>query len=176
MRVRLPLGGLHCLLTTLVYWICGITSAITLPFINTLNDLDLKNYSLGLNLNAFPYHKNIIAIEKCTFSAFPIQKPEIPNLTSPWNIVNQGHHLYKCCCTKVPDDTYQISCQSAPRFFLRFLPYMGMAAFLVMWPAPNMNILFPFAKNLHMKFNWNCSCCFREVHWKCWLTMEATIP
>ena len=41
---------------------------------------------------------------------------------------------------RVPNATYQVSWESAGRFqsriFEGLLPYMGMAAILVMWPAP----------------------------------------
>ena len=39
--------------------------------------------------------------------------------------------------------------------FLQFLPYMGMAAILVMWPGPFEQIFHsPIPEKLHMKFDW----------------------
>ena len=41
--------------------------------------------------------------------------------------------------------------------FLRFLPYMGMVAILVVIWTKYINFLFPFAWRLHMKFHSNWS-------------------
>ena len=51
----------------------------------------------------------------------------------------QGHHLNKLGSTRAPDSAYQVSRSSAfwlRRRFFQVLPYMGMAAILVMWPGP----------------------------------------
>ena len=51
----------------------------------------------------------------------------------------QDHHLGKLGSTRVPDAVYQISTISANRFrrkrFLRFLPYLGVAAIVTDWPS-----------------------------------------
>ena len=76
------------------------------------------------------------------FTFFPTQKHKGPNLTLPENMSRstQHHHLNKFGSSRAPDTTYQVSRSSAfwfrRRNFLRFLPYMGMAAILVMWPGP----------------------------------------
>ena len=73
------------------------------------------------------------------FYLFPIQKHQGSNLTLPSNRSRstQGHQLNKLGSTRVPDAAYQLSRSLAfwfqRRRFLRFLPYMGMAAILVMW-------------------------------------------
>ena len=73
------------------------------------------------------------------FYLFPIQK-HIKDQIWPCRKIGQGHHLNKLGSTRVPDAAYQVSRSSAfwfqRRRFLRFLPYMGMAAILVMWPGP----------------------------------------
>ena len=63
--------------------------------------------------------QNIIAREKCTFSAFPIHKPvkEVK--------VNSG----SSCNTRDPDGTCN---QPTGKRFLKVLPSIGMAATLVL--------------------------------------------
>ena len=53
------------------------------------------------------------------------------------------------------------------KIYLRFLPYMGMVAILVMWPAQiYINFTFFLTWTLYMKLNWNWPCSFRgEVLW-----------
>ena len=66
----------------------------------------------------------------------------------------------------------QRSIGSGEEDFLRFLPYMGMAAILVMWPGPFEQIFVsPDPWRLHMKFGYNWPSSFRgEVVWNCWRT------
>ena len=46
--------------------------------------------------------------------------------------------------------------------FLRFLPYMGMAATLVMLPKPFIQtFVFPFPRRLHIKFGFDWPIGFR---------------
>ena len=59
----------------------------------------------------------------------------------------QGHNLNNLGSTRIDNATNQISRSSVNWFwrrrFLRFLPYMGMAAILVMWPRPFEQIFIP---------------------------------
>ena len=61
------------------------------------------------------------------------------------------------------------------KIYLRFLPYMGMAAVLVMWLGPFENKLsFPCPMTLHMEFGFNRPCGLREDVWKHWHTYTHT--
>ena len=92
------------------------------------------------------------------FYLFPIQKHKGPNLTLPLNRSGstQGNHLNKHGSTAAADATYQLSRSSAfwfqRRWFLRFLPYMGIVAILVMWPGPFEQT---FISPSHGGFIWN---------------------
>ena len=84
-------------------------------------------------------HRRQQFLKNPLFYLFPIQKHKEPNFTLPQNRSRstQDHHLNKLDSTRAPDAAYQVSRSSAfwfwrRRFFLRFLPYMGMAAILVM--------------------------------------------
>ena len=72
------------------------------------------------------------------FTVFPYKSRR--DQIKPCRKISQGHHLSKLGSTWAPDYAYQVSRSSAfwfqKRRFLRFLPYMGMAAILLMWPVP----------------------------------------
>ena len=73
------------------------------------------------------------------FSFFPIEKPKLPNLTLPLNRSRstQGHHFY---INFVALESLMLHAKfqdhrttgSGEEYFLRFLPYMGVVAILVM--------------------------------------------
>ena len=65
----------------------------------------------------------------------------------------QGHHFSKLGSTQAPDDAYQDLRSLAFWFwrrFFRFLPYMAMAAILVMWPFEQ-----TFVPPSHRRSIWN---------------------
>ena len=75
------------------------------------------------------------------FTFFPYKS--IRDKIWPCRKIGQGqpsHHLSKLDSTQAPKDAYQNSRSLAfwfrRRRLFRFLPYMGMAAILVMWPGP----------------------------------------
>ena len=61
------------------------------------------------------------------------------------------------------------------KIFKLFLPYMGVAAILVMWPGPFWtNFCSAILRSLHMKFEFNWPSGFRgEDVWKCWRTDDG---
>ena len=70
------------------------------------------------------------------------------NQNWPCHKIGQGHDFYKLWWARVPDPTHQVSLKSVHqfqrrRFFLWFLPYIGMAAILVMWPGPFISTFVP---------------------------------
>ena len=85
----------------------------------------------------------------------------------------QGHHLNNLDSTQVPDAIYQVSRPSITWFlrrrFVKVLPYMGMAAMLVMWPRLFEQIFVPSApwNLLHMKFGYNWPSGFWGNVWNC---------
>ena len=94
---------------------------------------------IGIEADCIFISDMIIVIEKCTVSAFSIQKPKVPNLTFPQigqgqprvmiltNLVVLSHLML---CSKFQGNWPS---GSGEEDFLRFLPYLGMAAILVMW-------------------------------------------
>ena len=76
------------------------------------------------------------------FSLFPMERPMLQNLTLPQNrsrSTRGGHHLNILWWAGVTNATYQVSWRIGPpvretKIFEGFLPYMGVAAMLVMWP------------------------------------------
>ena len=55
------------------------------------------------------------------------------------------------------------------KIFVGFLPYMGMAAILVMWPrCPQTNFCSPDPWRLHLKSGFDWPCGFGEDLWKWW--------
>ena len=72
------------------------------------------------------------------FFEINIFKPNKIDLCVKRSEVNLDHYLKEFGSTRVPDASYQVSRSSAilfwKRIFLRFLPYMGMAAIFAMWP------------------------------------------
>ena len=80
---------------------------------------------------------NIFCREKISLSGTPISIPKIADL--PLWAQEKITCMVKLGSTRAPDATYQLSRSSAFWFreedFEGFLPYMGMAAILVMWPG-----------------------------------------
>ena len=59
--------------------------------------------------------------------------------------------------------------------FLRFLPYMGMTAILVMRPGPFIQTFVPiFPRRLHIKFGFDWPSAFRGEEVRKWWTTTTT--
>ena len=69
----------------------------------------------------------MIFLENSQLSLFPIKKPKLPNLNLPLNRLRsfQGHHLNKPSFLKIGPSVPE-------KIFEKFLPYMEVAAILVM--------------------------------------------
>ena len=98
------------------------------------------------------HHRLQLFLKYPLFYLFPIQKHKGPNLTLPLNTSRstQVHHFNKFVSTRAPNAANQVSRSLAfwfrRRNFLRFLPYMGMAAILVKWPGPFEQIFVPLSQ------------------------------